>query len=88
MVDGEREVGGVPWDATRDGCETSLGAVHLDRTAIAGQADITREGFGVPSPGRRCVKTERPQARQGETQQDEDTSFLLDERGGGRWGVG
>ena len=25
---------------------------------------------------------------QGETQQDEDASFLLDERGGGRWWVG
>ena len=88
VVDGECEVGGVPWDATRDGCETFLGAVHHDRTAVAGQADVTREGFGVPSHGRRRVKTERPQAWHVETQQDEDASFLLNERVGGRWGVG
>ena len=61
-------------------------AVH--RTAVAGQVDVAQQGFGVPSHGCQRVNTERPPAWQGETQQYEDISFLLDKRGGGRWGVG
>ena len=60
----------------------------LTALPFAGQVDVVRQGFGVPSHGRQRVKTERPPAWQGETQQDEYISFLLDKRGGGRWGVG
>jgi len=91
-VDGECEVGGIPWDTARDGQETSLGAVHHDRTAVAGHANVTREGFGVPSRGRRRIKIKTTaQAGQRETQQDDDTPLLLDgkgKRGGGGCGGG
>lgn len=81
MVDGERQIGSLSGDATRDIFEASFSAVHLHHTPVV--TDITWQSFGVRNASRQYGET-TPEAQQCHTHLYRNTKWSTEKCVGGK----